>query len=582
MQKAAQAAFFAPAARVQCSMRRAAVLVLLLPLAAYAEGFPDAFEITQRFANAGAPRAALMRIARLQPASPAGPRWGDWEQLRCLTMYRLERHAELIERVAAMHPNAPAPAVRTCALEGARAAIAIGRGSTARRFLARLIWRPELSADDLRLARLLVIESYLAEGKAHDAYLLMLRFDQDHKPLDRDVAARFAEALVGYRMENEAVNWLSRLDDGSAVKLKLLLHTRLITPEAAVAQARAALAKAGGSAEHWSVLQLAGSQLGNRALQVEALERSLQSADERAAGRVAALANELWDRYVAAAQDLANRQQLLLGDEANWSDFASRQLATSPPTARAFFAALALQGRSRGTREAAQLQLVHALRASALAVVALRLFADAARFPPNQLDPHVRYVLGDIAAEHNQPEAAARYWLGLGTPAGVEPDDWRLRVARVMIRAGAADSAVEPLRAYLADGKPLTVTRLRPVLASVQELRDSGHEKAAEELYRLALPHAPPAERREILFGLGSIAASGSDFQRAADHFLEAALLTDTGGLDAVAINARLHAAANLARAGLKADARAQLVWLQKNVRDADKLELVRREMSKL
>jgi hypothetical protein len=47
----------------------------------------------------------------------------------------------------------------------------------------------------------------------------MLRFDQDYKPLDRDTAARFADALLTHRMEKEAVNWLSRLDDASAVKL---------------------------------------------------------------------------------------------------------------------------------------------------------------------------------------------------------------------------------------------------------------------------------------------------------------------------------------------------------------------------
>ena len=96
------------------------------------------------------------------------------------------------------------------------------------------------------------------------------------------------------------------------------------------------------------------------------------------------------------------------------------------------------------------------------------------------------------------------------------------------------------------------------------------------------LPLAAAQERREILFALGTIAAGGSDFQRAADHFLESALLVDARPPDAFAVNARLHAASNLARAGLKADARAQLAWLEKNVSDAEKRELVRREMLKL
>lgn len=44
----------------------------------------------------------------------------------------------------------------------------------------------------------------------------------------------------------------------------------------------------------------------------------------------------------------------------------------------------------------------------------------------------------------------------------------------------------------------------------------------------------------------------------------------------------RIAAAANLGRAGLKDDARTRFNWLQKNVKDAEKLELIRREMRKL
>jgi hypothetical protein len=80
-------------------------------------------------------------------------------------MYQLNRHQDLVQRVAAIPPNAPALSVRACLLQGARAAIAIAQGVPARGFLARLIWRQELSPEELRLARLLVIESYLAEDK---------------------------------------------------------------------------------------------------------------------------------------------------------------------------------------------------------------------------------------------------------------------------------------------------------------------------------------------------------------------------------------------------------------------------------
>jgi hypothetical protein len=286
---------------------------------------------------------------------------------------------------------------------------------------------------------------------------------------------------------------------------------------------------------------------------------------------------------VAAAQDVANQNQLLLGDEANWSDFAARRLASSPPTARAFFASLVLQGKTRATREAAQLQLVHALQSSSLALTALRLFNDTARFPTGS----TRSPGALSAGRHRRGERPAgarlgRYWLGLNTPPGIEAEEWQLRLAQVLIRAGAAGPAAEALHALIAGSKSQPASRMQRAVSAVQQLQDAGYSKPAEELYRALLPQARVPERREILFGLGRIAAGDNDFRRAADYFLEAALLGDARTPDALAVNARLQAASNLMRAGLKADARAQLAWLQKNVEDAEKLELVRREMLKL
>ncbi len=563
-------------------MRSVAILVLLLPSVVTAQGVPDAFEITQRFADSGAPQIALARVEQLQPAAPSAPRWGDWEQLRCALMYRLNRHQELAQRVAALPANAPEKVVRFCLLQGARAAIATAQSTAARDFLARLIWRHEPPADEMRQARLLVIESYLAEGKPQDAYALMLRYQQDFKPVDRDTAARFVDALLALGMEKEAVNWFSQLDDASPVKLLMRLETNLIAPDAAISQARAALAKNSNGAAYWIVLQHAAALQKDRMLHVEALENLLQLASDKSSERLAAIAGELWKSYVAAAQDVANQNQLLLGDDASWADYASRRGGTSPTIARAFFAYLVQQSKLRGTRQSAQLQLVFSLQSSKLALAAIRLFDDATRLPVAQLDPQARYLLGGMAMENNQPAAAVRFWQGLNVPPTLEPDEWRMRLAQALVRAGVAGPGADVLRGLIAGKKTLPADMMQRVVTSVQELQDTGYYKTADELYRALLPLAAARERREILFGLGRIAESFNDFQRAADYFLEAALLLDARATDTFAINARLAAAANLGRAGLKDDARTQFTWLQKNVKDAEKLELIRREMQKL
>ena len=103
--------------------------------------------------------------------------------------------------------------------------------------------------------------------------------------------------------------------------------------------------------------------------------------------------------------------------------------------------------------------------------------------------------------------------------------------------------------------------------------------------YRLnVVPIALPAlrERRDILYGIARIAEANYDFPRAADHFLEAALMMDARTPDLLAINARIFAGANLGRAGFKDDARSQFNWLLKNVKDPEKLEAIRREIQKL
>ena len=562
-------------------MRPVVFILLLLSCAVRAQGVPDAFEITQRFADSGALQLALARVEQLQPASVAAPRWYAWEQLRCTLLGRLSRYQELAKRVAAQPANVDPKLLRVCILQGSRAAVAIGDAVTARVWLSRMIWRQDLAVDDLRQARLVVIESYLAENKPQDAYALMLRYQQDYKPVDRDTAARFVDALLASGMDNEAVNWMAALDDASPVKLLLRLRMNLAAPDAIIAQARAAILKA-NLAAYWQVIQQAGAAQKNRVVQAEALENLLQLAADDPAERVRAAADELWKTYAAAAEEVANTSGLLVGDDGGWADLAARRGTANPVEGRALFAYLALRSRLNATRQSAQLQLAFSLQNSKLNLVAVRLFDDATKFPVAQLDPQARYLLGAMAVESSQALQAARFWQGLQTPATVDGDEWRVRVAAVLVRAGVADAGVDALRALIAGKKSLAPDVMQRAVAVVQELQDTGFAKSADEMYRTLMPLAGPRERRDILFGLARLAESANDFQRAADFYLESALGTDSKTPDAFAINARIAAASNLARAGLKDDARAQFDWLRRNVREADRLEAIRREASRL
>jgi hypothetical protein len=563
-------------------MRYLSVVVLLLSLAVRAQGVSDPFDIAQRFADAGAWQAALARVEQQQPAQVSAPRWGDWEQLRCTLMYRLNRHQELAKRISTLPPGAPQSVARHCLMQGARAAIAVAQGAPARELLARLLWQYDTSAEEMRQVRLLVIEAYLAENNPREAYVLMLRYQQDYKPIDRDTAARFVEALLAGSMEQEAVNWLSQLDDANPAKLILRMRTNLVTPDVAITQARAALAKNNSVVPYWLVLQHAATAQRNALLHLEAAENLLQLAVDKPPERAADLAADLWKAYTSAALEIANQEKLLVGDETNWSDFGARRASASPTTGRAFFAHLAVSSKLAATRLSAQLQLVYSLQSSKLPLTAVRLFSDANRFPVTQLDPQARFLLGSMAADNNLQETAARFWMGLSAPPNLDADEWNLRLAQSLVHAGAAVAAGDALRALIAGKKTLTPEMMRRAIAVVVEMQDGGDYKTADELYRALLPLSVLRERRDVLYGMARIAEANNDFSRAADHFLEAALMLDASAPDALAINARIAAGVNLGRAGLKEDARTQYNWLLKNVKDPEKLGTIRRELQKL
>jgi tetratricopeptide (TPR) repeat protein len=111
-------------------------------------------------------------------------------------------------------------------------------------------------------------------------------------------------------------------------------------------------------------------------------------------------------------------------------------------------------------------------------------------------------------------------------------------------------------------------------------MRDAGRPELAQETLAALLPLAGREQSRGVLQALAEIEESGGQYARAADYYLRAALANSTG--DAAALQARLAAGINLARAGYKEDARAQFQWLIQNSKDAAQRDAARRELSRL
>jgi hypothetical protein len=574
------AAFFILSRRYNRSMR---ILLALLLFAC--AGAAAALETARSLAESGAPRLALARVEQLQPRDPAAPRWAEWEALHLALLVELGRDEEALKRAAALPKSAtgiPPAALRSCLLSAARAAVALGQGGLARTYAARLLWQNDAAPADIRTARLAVIDSYLAERQGETAFRAMLRYEQDYRPLDRDTAAGFVGGLLDLSLDKEAVNWLASLEDGGAMKLRLQLRTGLISPDVAITQARAQIvrrAKTGGGVDYWQVIAEAAARQGNGLMRLEALEHLLNQAggnDPRAAQPSKAL----WQAYLAEAQATANRDRLLAGDDTAWADHAARRMGTSPQESRALFAYLVTSGKTSETRLVAQLQMAFSLHQGGLDYTAIHLFGGP-EFAAGTLDTQVRYLLGDLADSHNSPAHAARFWQGLPPPATGDAAEWQLRLATVQWRTGAAEPALGTVHALAKAGRPLSAPAAGRALTLAREMLSAGRPGAAEETLAVLQPLTTGDAARDMLYMLGECAESAAQYARAADYYLRFALARGTQAPDAKAVRARLAAALNLSRAGLREDARAQFQWVIGNSRDAAEIEVARRELAR-
>jgi hypothetical protein len=527
--------------------------------------------------NAGARELALQRIDALQPRDTSNPAWPEWESLRCEVLARLNRREELLDRVNAIPAERVSTALAPCLVAAARAALAGKNPQAARTYAARLLWQTRASPGQVENARLAVIDSYAAEQRGQDAFRSMLRFQQDYQPLEPAIAEHFAQTLLDLGLNTEALNWV-RTTEPTPARLVLQVRAGSITPEAALAQARAGLARDPG---YWRAIHEAALRTRNASLQIEALERLLQSIDPADKDAQTQAAERLWQTYVTTATEAGNRQQLLVGDDGAWADFAARRLGSDPYLARGFYAYLAQRAQAIDIRRTAQLQLTYSLYSAGLDGAALRVMQRAG-FEVEKLDDQARYLLGTIAAKHNDAALALKLWNGLPTPPSSNAIEWQLTLAETAFSAGEADQSASTIRRLLADRSSVPPQLAQRVLSLGQSMLDMRATDDAQTLYQLLVPIASGVQAREALFGLGRAYELGGDPVSAAAQYLRSALLAPGAAPDALAYQARLLAALNLMRAGFKADARAQFEWLLKNAKEPALIEAAKRGLARL
>lgn len=593
-EKAAAAAFFVLRRRPAISprynscmfaLRHLVIPLLLLAVftVAHAAEPPDGIEAARSLAQAGAVQLALRRIDAQQPQDAAVPGWVEWERLRLSLLSGIGRNEEVLQRTGALPSQLPVAARAGLHVMAAHAALALGQPALAREHAGRALWVARPDADMLRGLRLLVIRSYVRDAspkgtsfgaRSDDAYRSMLRFEQDYRPLDLATATVFVDALLDLKMAREAVVWLNLLDERGPAKLRLRLHTGVVTPQDAVTQARAALGRSEDPA-WWRILLEAADRQNNGALRVTAMEQLLETKAVIAESPDTD-AVRLWETYTSHARAAANSHQLLAGDDASWLEFASRRRAVEPAEARAYLAYLARYAHDPKVQQNAQVQLATDFAAAKLPRAGLRVFG-AWPAEAGALTTPTRQTLGALAETAGDFAQALQYWQGLPAPDNMPAAVWRLRLSALALRAGRADAAAAIAQPLATERTVIPAAQLPEWITLAQQFTDHGLYDAAQALYERVLPQTDPAQARRVLSGIARSHEARSQPQLAADFYLRSALLAPA--TDAAATHARLLAGFSLARAGLRDDAKAQFEWLLKNANDPAQIAIARREL---
>ena len=499
---------------------------------------PEALAAVRRLLAAGAPALALLRIERSQAP---GVRWAEWETLRLTALTELGLWHRVAARAEALPASSqlPGPYLRAVWLAGAEAALRLvgptvdrapsarpaelaSTTALARALAARVIWSPAPGADELRRARLVVIESLFAGGDVEAGHRSILRFRQDMPAPGIAASARFVASIAAHGAPADAVPLLPSLPETHPVRIAAQVQLGLVPPSIAAAQVRAAIraalraeirpemqaemrtpmqaamqAETGSAAttattaadnmRDWQALLTAARAIGDTLLVVQASERLL---DADPPGDVAVIeARALWRDYLAAAPVLANREQLLDGDVFGWSDAAARLAARDPVAARTLFAFLSVKASDPAVRATAGLQLASLLREEGLGRAAVRLFLDRdmAGSAPQTAD--LRRLLGDTAAARRMWVPAVELRRGLAPRPGEDAAAWLMAGAELQAMAGRIDAVPGGLP-WAALNRPDLLPRAH---ALADLLADAGEAVAAARIREAAGP--VPARR---------------------------------------------------------------------------------------
>jgi tetratricopeptide (TPR) repeat protein len=544
--------------------------------------------------TAGARGLAVHIIDEHQSPNTPVEKWMQWERLRVKAYQASGDWKALVQRADRLIPDLPPEFVNWITTEAARAELSSGDGAGARRLLRRLLWRagPSTSEDRARWRRL-VIRSYLVDDRVDDARVSLLRYLQDyHAQGDAWMVLR-ATVLLRSQRDAEAFRVLVGVDTDEARLLRLYAalqthayKTRTIT-RALVKLAQRKRLDRGVRRSAWTLLADAARRSGDPHLRALALEHALilPPVHGSLASFFPVKADDLWQAYTKLAEQVGNRDRLLVGDDAPWLRKAKAVEKKDPVTARALYAFLALNAASHDVQALSHRKLTDSLYDAGGTLVVTALYTESERFASlDRIPAGVRVRLVNEALKVHDIKKAARLMKDFAQPPeGEDADQWVLRRARTLVYAGdpvTAAGLLEKLISVREKFPPKLAHRVTQVLFDLQAVKEN---KEAFRLLQALYDRVDDTKtRRELLYWMADSKSALDQYQDAAELYLRSAAMGPAGDKDLWGQSARFHAAEALANAGLAEDAGNVFTALLRVTQEPEQRALIERKIQQL
>ena len=549
-----------------------------------------------RLAKGGAAELALALLDEQQPEYVAeSGQWLRWERMRVRILEQRGQWQALEQRLAHLPEGVPADFSRWAQGRRARALVLNRQPVQARQILRRLLWSGEPpSSTELAEWRQLVMQSYLQQGRVDDAYVAMLRYHQDHGEKGEEGLQIRARILLasGHAAEARSLLDVARLDPVST-RLWWLARLRSGSPAAKLLAEIRATEGLDEQSElvrylHYGVMAETAQAAEDTAALIIALEQwyrltpPLEGWDEL----LNLSADSLWQGYLAYAQQLGNREQLLIGNDAAWFKLADETDKRYPVRKHSLYAQLSRHGATQEVREKAALELASQLQAQegGMAVVQ-QLFLHSPHYPDaTHLPAAVAYLLVDQAIRDGDLPMASRLLQQLPEP----PDNtarfpWQLRRVKVFILAGDFTSAETLLRQLLPEIGAYGRQQRDQLIQLLFDLQTVGEHETAYALLHEVYQRVPDLQlRRELLFWMADSRVAQANHVAAARLYLQSATLLDAQSMDPWAQTARYKAAEALAEGGMLEDAAHLYTALLRVTEQPERRAVLRRELEQV